>query len=506
MSVPFKEIMPTGHVHPWLRRIYTTFIPGLATPLVEEVANRLLCSFSLQGHQIQAAPHDCTDVILTTARLGEPVDWRESLLLTARRRFNLSHNPAIYTLMHAPPAGFQHLLDHFQAALAKDVPDPADYAFPGLAPNAHRVLFEQGRRGGPILALERLLQAQAKSIRIILVVGDDRPLVAYHFDLVGAHPRSEAGNLESFYRDIVLRIVTTVSAHEVNQHQVVGEPVPRSLWQLLGAPTAMRVAGQQLGARHFFTEMVRIPDLIHVPTVGTAVASQYSEGCFATWEPMLGALITTVTGSTRAVDKTSITDDELAVVVGVRPDGKGALVRQVEGKGNDPPSSEAVEMIDMDSSLPVISLAPEWNTSTRVPVVRSKLHGHRGVAAYDPGRVEYVPLDPPFYHYLVSCGTDAQARAIKSAFARSETLQDPRDPRQVVFTVLPGHGVVIVEKWVPGQVPFQVMWEHMDSGCLEIENRIPQGPMEYVPGSPGRMVLQAMESISSDLSLTASKS
>jgi len=498
MSISFRETMPAGHVHPWLRRICTTFVPSLTTPLLEEVANRLLHFFSLHGHQTQAAPHDCTDVILTTARFGEPVNWRESLLFTARRRFNLNHTPAVYTLMHVPPARFKRLLDHFQTALAKEVPDPADYAFPDLAPNAHRVLFEQGRRGGPILALERLLQAQAKSIRIILVVGDDRPLVAYHFDLVGAHPRSEARNLESFYKDIVLRIVTTASASEVNQHQVVGEPVPRSVWQLLSAPTAMRVAGQRLGERHFFTEMIRIPDLVHVPTVGSAVASQYSEGCFATWEPMLGGLITTVTGSARAVDKSSITDDELAVVVGVRPDGKGALVWQVEGKGNDPPSSEAVEMMDMDSSLPTVSLGPEWNTSTRVPAVRSKLHGHRGVAAYDPRRVEYVSLDPPFYHYPVSCGTDAQARAIKGAFARSEALQDPRDPRQVVFTVLPGHGVVIVEKWIPGKAPFQVMWEYMDSCYLEIENRIPQGPMEYVPISPDRMVLQAMESTSMD--------
>lgn len=490
--------MPAGHVHPWLRRICITFVPGPTTPLLEEVANRLLHSFSLLGHQTQAAPDDCTDVILTTACFGEPVDWRASILLTARRRFNLNHNPAVYTLMHVPPARFQRLLDYFQTVSAKEVPDPADYAFPGLAPNAHRVLFEQGRRGGPILVLERLLQAQARSIRIVLVVGDDRPLVAYHFDLVGAHPRSEAGNLESFYHDIVLRIVTTVSASEVNQHQVVGEPVPRALWQLLGAPTAMRVAGQRLGERHFFTEMIRIPDLTHVPTVGTAVASQYSEGCFATWEPMLGGLIATVTGSARAVDKSSITDDELAVVVGVRPDGKGALVRQVEGKRNDPPSSEAVEMIDMDRALPSISLGPEWNTFARVPAARSKLHGHRGVAAYDPGRVEYVSLDPPFYHYLVSCGTDAQARAIKGAFARSEALQEPRDPRQVVFTVLPGHGVVIVEKWVPGKVPFQLMWEYMDAGYLEIENRIPQGPMEYVLASPDRMVLQAMESTSMD--------
>jgi hypothetical protein len=123
-------------------------------------------------------------------------------------------------------------------------------------------------------------------------------------------------------------------------------------------------------------------------------------------------------------------------------------------------------------------------------VVRSKLHGHRGMAAYDPRYVEFAPLDPPYYHYLVSCGTGAQAQGIKDAFARSEALQNPQDPRQVVFTVLPGHGIVIVEKWVSGTTPFQVMWEYMDAGYLEVENRVPQGPMEYVPGLDGRMLLQ----------------
>ena len=48
------------------------------------------------------------------------------------------------------------------------------------------------------------------------------------------------------------------------------------------------------------------------------------------------------------------------MIVGVREDYMGALVRQVEAKRNDPPSSEAVEMFDMDSMLPHISLDPEW--------------------------------------------------------------------------------------------------------------------------------------------------
>lgn len=491
MKVPSEKPNRTLPTHPWLRKIHVAYVPGSTRiPLLEDVANNLLRHFRRLGHQAQPTPDDYTDVILTTAPFGEPLDWRRSLLFTTHRRFGMSHQPTLYTLVQMSPKMFEHMLDHFRVALAKEPRDPEDFSFPGLAPQAHRVLIEQGLRGGPILALERMVQTQAKGIRIILVVGDDHPLAAYHFDLVGAYPRSNAEDIESFYEDIVLRTVTTVSTREVTQHEVVGEPIPRALWDSLSVPAAMRAAGQQLGIRHFFTEMIRVSDLSQVPAVKDAVASQYSEGCFATWDPVLGALVATVTGSARPVDKGSLTDDDLTVIIGVRPDISGALVRQVEGHLNAPPSSEAVEMMDMDSSLPAITHDIPGAGSVEVPVIRSKLHGHRGVSAYDPRYVEYVPLDEPYYHYLASCATEAQARGIKAAFARSEALKSPDDPRQVVFAVLPGHGAVIVEKWTPQIAPFQTIWEYIDAGFLQIANRIPQGPMEYASDPDGLMHVQ----------------
>jgi hypothetical protein len=470
--------------HSFMHKIHVAFVPGPMTSLLREMTDGLLRRARRLGHQVQATPDDQTDMILTTAPFGESVSWRESLLLSGRRRFNLDHTPDVYTIVHAPTARFQELLDHFQAVLPKDPPDASDYDFPGLAQQAYRVLYEQGCRGGGILALERLVQAQSKSIRVLLVVGDDTPQTAYHFDLVGAHPRSEAADVDAFYNDIILRMVTTICSSEVTEHRVVGDSISYSLWQSLDTPRAMRTAAQELGKRNFFTKMVRINDLVHVPAVGDAVAEQYSEGCFATWDPTLQALIATVTGSARPLNKDNVTEDDLAIIVGVRSDGKGAQVRHVDGKDNEPPSSESLEMIAMDSRLPTVTLGPAWDLSCEVPVVRSKLHGHRGIAAYDPERVEFVPLDQPYYHYLVSCATDAQARGIVEAFARSSALRNPKDPRQVVFAVLPGHGAVIVEKWVEGKAPFQCIWEYMDAGYLKVDNRIPQGPMEYIPG-PG---------------------
>ena len=152
----------------------------------------------------------------------------------------------------------------------------------------------------------------------------------------------------------------------------------------------------------------------------------------------------------------------------------------------------------VDAVLPWHTLGEGWPTpaqrsaatrvpaADRVPAARSKLHGHRGISAYHPGYVEFLPLDAPYYYYPVSCGSDAQARGITTAFSRSAALADPDDPRQVVFTVLPGHGVVIAEKWVAGKAPLETIWEYMDAGYLVVERLIPQGVLTYEPGPDGR--------------------
>lgn len=484
------EIHQTGELsmigHSWWRKINIAYVPGPVTSLLSDVAESLLDRFQKYGHHVDEQPGNDTDVILTTAIFGKPIRWREGLMFTARRRFRMDHSPTVFTLVHAAPKIFRSTLKRFKEILAKDPPNPEDYEFPGMAPEAYQTLFEQGRRGGPMLSLLRMVQTQTMSIRAVLVVGDDHPLEAYTFDLVGAHPRIEATDPEAFYQDIMGRIVTASSTHEITAHQVVNEIIPEDVWRGLSAPGAMRTAGVELGKRSFFTEMVQVTNLATVPSVSDAISSQYSEGCFATWELKLESLITTVTGSARPVVKDNLTDDELAVIVGVRPDGKGALVRQVEGLRNDPPSSEAVELMEMDTDLPRIILS----SGEEVPVTRSKLHGHRSVKAYNPKFVEHVFLQAPYYYYPVSCSTEAQAHAIKEAFSRSEALQNPSDPRQMVFTILPGHGIVIVEKWVSGKQPFQIMWEFMDRGLLEIENLIPQGPLTFIPDSKDMMILK----------------
>ena len=237
----------------------------------------------------------------------------------------------------------------------------------------------------------------------------------------------------------------------------------------------MTQASQELGKRDFFTEMIHVSDVAEIPGFSDAISQQYSEGCFATWDAQIDGLLTTITGSARPVRKENISDKDLAVIVGIKPEYDGALIRKVEGHPNHPPSSEAVEMIGMDLKLPKITLS----SGAQVPIIRSKLHGHRGVRSFDWTRVEYVPLPESYLYYPVSCSTDAQYRAVQEAFSSSAALQNPEDPRQIIFTVLPGHGVVIVEKWAEGKQPFQVIWEGMDHKDIEISNNIPQGPFEF---------------------------
>lgn len=470
--------------HPWLKQVRAAIVPGHVHPLMSRVVDGVRKHLLQLGHTVLDAPDGETDLVLTTYRYGQPLGWREALLLTMRRRFRLERTLTLYTLVLMARAEFQEMMSRLARALEREPIVPEDFAFEGLAPTAWQVLVDQGRRGGPMLALHRVLQAQAKCIRLLLLIGEDEPETLYHLDLVGAHPTSDPLDPELFYRDIALRIVTTSSTSELTKHEVVGEVIPHARWERAPSPAAMRVAGAELGRRQFFTRMIRVDDLIHIPAISDALASQYSEGCFATWDPHLGALVATVTGSARPVDKGNLTDDDLAVVVGVTASGMGAQVRHVEGKRNTSPSTEAVEMMEMDKPLPRITLG-----QATVPVIRSRLHGHRGVDAYHPAHVQFAPLDDAFYHYLVSCGTDAQARGISAALARAEALQNPDDPRQVVFTVLPGHGVMIVEKWAPDKAPFQVIWEHMDAGYIQVAKAVPQGPMGYALDERGTMRL-----------------
>jgi hypothetical protein len=467
-------------VHSWLKQLCLSYVPGPSTGLAERVATALMEYFHHEGHITEAVPSAETNVILTTARLGEPLGWREALMFTARRRYKLKQVPTVFTIVHMLPEQFNKWMAQAEQVLN----DGAIPEFAGVPESAYRTLFQQGKRGGAILYLLRVIQIQTKCIRVLLVIGKDEPESAFLFDLVGAHPQIKFEEARTFYKDIAIRIMTAASTKEITKHQVVEPMISQEEWNHLPTIAEMTQASRELGKRDFFTEMIQVSELADIPGFSDAISSQYSEGCFATWDVRLDGLLTTITGSARPVRKENITDKDLAVIAGIKPERDGALIRQIEAHPNQPPSSEAVEMIGMDLQLPKVSLP----NGAQAPVIRSKLHGHRGVRSFDLSRVEYVSLPESYLHYPVSCSTDAQYRAVEDTFSRSAALQNPDDPRQIVFTVLPGHGLVIVEKWVVGKQPFQAIWEAMDNRDIEITNDIPQGLFTF-QGSGGRCQL-----------------
>jgi hypothetical protein len=459
--------------HSWLKQLYIAHIPGRSTDLADRVASELMDYLQQDGHFMQEVPSSETNVILTTAVLGEPLGWREALMFTARRRYKLEHVPTVFTIVHALPEQFNEWMAQIEQILKSGGETLPGFA--GVPESAHKTLYQQGKRGGAILYLLRVIQIQTKCIRVLLVTGEDKPESTFLFDLVGAHPQIKFEEAHDFYRDIATRIMTAASTREITRHREVEPRIEQEQWSRLAAIKEMIQASKEFGRRDFFTEMIRVSDVAEVPGFSDAISSQYSEGCFATWDLQLNGLLTTITGSARPVKKENITDQDLAVIVGIKPEEDGALIRKIEGHPNHPPSSEAVEMIGMDMQLPKIRL----ENGAEVPVIRSKLHGHRGVHSFDPKRIEYVSLPDSYLYYPVSCSTDAQYRAVREAFLGSSALQNPDDPRQIVFTILPGHGMIIVEKWVEGKQAFQAIWEAMDNRDIEISNYIPQGPFVF---------------------------
>jgi hypothetical protein len=277
-------------------------------------------------------------------------------------------------------------------------------------------------------------------------------------------------------------VLAAVCAQEVKGHQFLEEPVPAALWAALEGPDAMIRAGTAFTEFGFFTTPFYVDKLLGYRGLSDAISAQFSEGCYAVYEPDLGGLITTATGSSRLVDKRSISRADQAVITGIRPTRDGVYVRPVEGLEPVLPSVEAVEMLSIVQAVGTHARTTQAGEPVTVPNIRTLLHGHLGVAAYDPRYVEVIDLDPLYYTQLVSCGTGALAQGTATAFRRSQALASLHDPRRVVFLEQPGHGVMVAEKWAPeghSSAAFDTIYAYLRAGHLEMTLDIPQGPIAW---------------------------
>ncbi len=479
-------------IHSWTHPISIAYMPGQDTPALQMASRALLDWLHDAGCTVSDLPDNGTDLIITTRRLGDTVAREEALFFNAKRQYRLSVRPQVLTIVDVPESDYQGLVQHFAVISRQSEEEASHNRYAGLGPQAADIISHQARRGGPDLAFARLVQGQVLSIRVMaLRTQEGRPFRAMHMDLAGAHPVTDATDLETFAQDAGARVLTAVCATEVNHHTFVEELVPAPLWEALSSPDAMVRAGSMFTQFGFFTTPLYIEKLLGYRGISEAISAQFSEGCYAVYEPDIPGLLTTATGSSRLVDKRSISRLDQAVVVGTRPDREGAVVRPVAGMEQVVPSVEAVEMMGLCERVPQHTHLNSHGLVVTVPNVRAILHGHLGVAAFDPERVEAVMLDPLYYTLLVSCGTGALAEGTARAFARSQSLTDLHDPRRVIFLEQPGHGVMAVEKWPAvddSSRPFETLYDYLSSGILLMTLDIAQGPVhwEMSIGADGR--------------------
>ncbi|HSV86313.1 MAG TPA: hypothetical protein VLH85_07040, partial [Levilinea sp.] len=117
-----ERTSPTRQVHHWLRQGAVAFVPGPSSPLLDDFVINLAAALARRGHRVLPQPHDRPDVLITTAAFGVPLHWKETLTLTAKRRFGLEKAPLVFHLLHATRMQFTGTLAYFERALAKETP------------------------------------------------------------------------------------------------------------------------------------------------------------------------------------------------------------------------------------------------------------------------------------------------------------------------------------------------------------------------------------------------
>lgn len=464
-------------MHRWLHPVRATVLPGSGPQPVTALTHRIATWLHSTGNIVTEQPTPSTNVLLTTATFGQAVAVECAPLFTAKRAYHLHTRPTVVTLVGMRSDQFKDWTEHFANLSA------IQRTYPGLGPAAGRILADQSRTAGPEVALGRLVQAQAKSIRAIVITFDsnDQPVQAIHYSLAGAHRVTDATNIDEFVRDAGIRILTAACERDVHDCAYVSDALPLRTWNSLTVPAAMIRSGRRFGEMGLFSAPVSIETLLGFRGLGDVLSKQFSDGCYAAFEPKLSALVMTASGSWRSIDKGAIGQSEQAIVVGVADNSDAVQVRPVEGFGHVRPSVEAFEMMGICKAVGSHELRESMDRPVTVPNVRAILHAHRGVDAYDPQKVERVVLDEMFEAFPVSCGTLPLAKASAAAFGRSVALSDHDDPRLIVFLEQPGHGVIVIERWAASAStdPFDAIHQSLVRGDLVLSKRVPQGESRW---------------------------
>jgi hypothetical protein len=310
-----------------------------------------------------------------------------------------------------------------------------------------------------VIETARTAMARIGTPKVVFLSGD-RESGALHeatlCTLEGGHPTVRDG----FADQIRDRLVTAACAHEVGgRYEVLEGGLDPAAWDATPIPEALIEAGHRMDELGLLPPPKRVSE--YVSPKLAAIYQRYlgikgfSEGMLFAYEPEIGALMVTASGSWD-VDKRALRRDEVVTIGGSRGDKLQVLAPPgVSPKG---PSVEAWEMYMLLQGVPQVRVAPDgaggWSVDpegpVQVPIVRAGIHTHSGVEAVDEDLIESIPANRELVPFGFGCGTDLMRDVARDAARRSRAINDPSDRRCYVRWPMLYHGDTVVELWKPG--------------------------------------------------------
>ncbi|MET8824371.1 hypothetical protein ABZX40_07410 [Streptomyces sp. NPDC004610] len=319
----------------------------------------------------------------------------------------------------------------------------------------------------------RVLMARLGAPKVVVVTVDattDRVIEATLCTMEGGHPSEtentknteKTENTDSIAQGICDRLVAAACTREVaGRYDVESGAITAAQWADTSVPEALAAAGRRMGGLRLLPAPHRLTHYVS-PRLA-AVYERYlgmkafSEGMLFAFDPGLGALVVTASGSWE-VDKRALRRDDVTVVAHRLDNGRLRVLApvSVSPKG---PSVEAWEVCALLEAVPTVRIRQDedgawiWDPhgTHEVPAIRAGLHAHVGVSAADPSRIETVPADRERYPYGFGCGTDLMIEVAQDTVRRSQAINDPDDPRHFVRWPMLYHGEMAVELWGPDQ-------------------------------------------------------
>jgi hypothetical protein len=413
---------------PWWRPLNVAFVgEHRASARMAEYQSQLLESFRDQGHNIVTTSAADIDLLIDVAMIPdgpEPLVQRipersQPLMLTVMKDYQLKRRPHNLIVL----VGVDESLGSWSHV--------------------------------DVVSTARVAMGKIGSFKVVFVSGSGSDEVTY-CTLEGGHPTETHAKVNGL-RD---RLVASASAREVGgQFDVINDAISQATWSATQIPDEIVRAGHRMHQLGLLPRPQKISDYVS-PRMARVYErylglNGFSEGMLFAVDPLTGTTMVTASGSWD-VDKRALHRDEVTALSGIV--GGRVQVHAPVGIRPKGPSVEALEVLSLLEAVPRIRLSRDGSNGWRldpsgeieVPIIRSGIHAHVGVAFADDSLVETIEPDRQLYPYGFGCGTDLMCEVARSTVARSSAINDPKDRRRYVRWPMLYHGEMVVELWKEG--------------------------------------------------------